>query len=174
VLIGVSAAAHRATPHAGPDTGSILPLVIGYVAIAAVLITVGIDVSKVFLAQRALDSSADAAALAAAQGVDTAAVYDGTIACGKPLPLDLVKASDLVGQSFTGDQASLRRTFRSLGAPRTSVADGTATVGLSGDVAVPFGQVLSWLDPGHPHGLVRVSDTAHARSPVAGIACDRR
>jgi Putative Flp pilus-assembly TadE/G-like len=153
----------------GGDDGSILVLIIGYTAIAAVLIVVGIDVSKVFLAQRALASTADSAALAAAQGVDTHAVYDGPgLRCGAPLPLDQQRAADLAGMAVAGQAGSLRHTFASLAPPETSVGGGTASVELSGEVAVPFGRVLAWLDPSHPGGTVRVTETSRARSPVAG------
>jgi hypothetical protein len=154
------------------DEGSIMVLVIGYTAIAAVLITVGIDTSKVFLAQRALASAADSAALAAAQGVDARAIYSGAgLRCGQPLPLNQLHAAELAGTSVEGDAPDLSHTFATLGPPQTSLAGGTVSVELSGEVAVPFGKVLGWLDPSRPNGLVHVSETSHARSPVAGGTC---
>ena len=76
------------------DEGQLTLLIIGFVAIAAVLIVIGVDASKVFLAQRALSSAADAAALSASQAVDKAAIYAGTGGrCGGLLPLDDVEAS---------------------------------------------------------------------------------
>jgi uncharacterized membrane protein len=154
------------------DGGSIMVLVIGYTAIAAVLITVGIDTSKVFLAQRALASVADSAALAAAQGVDVAAIYSGPgLRCGQPLPLSALHAAALAGTSVDQDATALSRTFATLGPPQTSLDGATVTVELSGEVAVPFGKVLGWLDPSRPDGLVRVTETSHARSPVAGGTC---
>jgi hypothetical protein len=151
------------------DDGSILVMIIGCTVIATVLIVVGIDVSKVFLARRALASAADAAALAGAGGVDTRAVYDGAgLRCGRRLPLAPARATELATGSVAAASRDLRRTFASLDDPRTSVADGTVDVELSGDVAVPFGRVLAWLDPSRPSGEVHVSEVAHARSPVAG------
>jgi hypothetical protein len=156
-------------PHASNDDGSITVLIIGYVAIAAVLMTVGVDVSKVFLAQRALAAAADSAALAAAQGVDTQAVYDGPgPTCGQPLPLDPARAAGLAAGSVAADRPDLDRTFVSVSGPRTTVSGGTASVGLTAAVAVPFGRVLGWLDPSHRDGEVGVSETSHARSPVGG------
>ncbi len=147
-------------------------LIIGYTAIAAVLITVGIDTSKVFLAQRALASAADSAALAAAQGVDVNAIYaGGALRCGQPLPLDLQHASTLAIGSVGDDRTDLQHSFVTIADPQTSLDAGTVTVELSGEVAVPFGRVLSWLDPSRPNGLVRVTETSHARSPVAGSGC---
>lgn len=154
------------------DDGSVMVLIIGYTAIAAVLITVGIDTSKVFLAQRALASAADSAALAAAQGVNRHAIYDGAgLRCGQPLPLNRQHAADLATESVANDASDLSHTFASLGEPQTSLDGGTVSVELSGEVAVPFGHVLAWLDPSRPDGLVRVSGTSHAQSPIAGGAC---
>lgn len=158
------------TPRASVDDGSIMVLIIGYTTIAAVLIVVGVDVSKVFLAQRALASAADSAALAAAEGVDTHAVYSGPgLQCGQPLPLDQGRAAALAAGSVAADSPDLGRSFASLADPRTAVDGGTVSVALTGEVAVPFGRVLGWLDPSRSDGLVRVSETSHARSPVAGV-----
>jgi hypothetical protein len=154
------------------DEGSVLVLIIGYTAIAAVLITVGIDTSKVFLARRALAAAADSAALSAAQGVDRQAIYAGDgLRCGQPLPLDQARAAALAARSVNDDAADLSHTFISLSAPQTSLDAGTVSVELSGQVAVPFGRVLSWLDPSRPNGLVTVTETSHARSPLVGGTC---
>ena len=161
----------RHRPETGDD-GSVLILVIGYTALAAVLITVGIDTSKVFLARRALASATDSAALAAAQGVDRSAIYNGNgLQCGRPLPLDPQHAASLAALSVSDDQRDLGHLFRSVAAPTTSLDAGTVTVAVSGRVAVPFGRVLAWLDPGHSDGLVRITETSHARSPVVGGTC---
>jgi Putative Flp pilus-assembly TadE/G-like len=155
-----------------PDGGSITVLVIGYVAIALLLIVAGIDASKVFLAQRALSSAADSAALAAAQGVDTHALYTGSgIRCGSILPLDAARAGDLAANALDDDAPGLRHTFVDLSDPQTSVTGGDVSVRLSGQVAVPFGKVLGWLVPSYPDGRVPVTETAHATSPVAGGGC---
>jgi uncharacterized membrane protein len=154
-----------------PDDGSVLVLIIGYTAIAAVLIVVGVDVSAVFLAQRTLASSADSAALSAAQGVDITAVYDGPgLRCAHDLPLDPTRAEQLAAASVAGDRADLGRSFTSL-ADRTEVIGGTVSVTLSGSVAVPFGKVLSWLDPADRDGTVSMTASATARSPVTGGDC---
>jgi uncharacterized membrane protein len=153
------------------DEGSITVLVIGYTAIALVLIVVGVDVSKVFLAQRALSSAADSAALAAAQGVDRAQIYNGAaLQCGARLPLDPGRAGTLAAQSLDDARPTLGHSVAELAAPQTAVESGTVSVRLTGAVHVPFGKVLSWLDPSRPDGLVHISETAHARSPVGGAA----
>src|SRR3954451_6787334 len=71
------------------EDGQLTVLMIGYTFIAAVLVLVGVDASKVFLARRALASVADSAALAGAQAIDRAAVYRGDVrACRGVLPID--------------------------------------------------------------------------------------
>ena len=102
-------------------------LVIGYTAIASVLLIVGVDASKVFLARRALSSAADAAALAAAEGVDRNALYNGDgPRCGQPLPLSGSRAAGLAARSVALDRRHLSHLFASLSEPATSVAGGTA------------------------------------------------
>ena len=63
---------------AGDEDGSILPLVLGYAMLALVLILVTVDATSLYLAQKRLDSVADAAALAGADG------FTLTIAGGSP------------------------------------------------------------------------------------------
>jgi hypothetical protein len=156
-----------AAPDPPSDGGQLSLLIIGYTAIALVLILVGIDVSKVFLARRALSSVADSAALAAAQAVDRSAVYTGpTGGCGALLPLDGVRADALVRLALDDDRSDLEQTFADLDDPSTIAAAGTVTVHLSGSVAVPFGHVLATLLPGHDDGLVHVAVTASAQSPL--------
>lgn len=151
----------------GRDDGSITLLVIGYTVIAAVLVVAGIDVSKVFLARRALASAADAAALAAAQQVDRSAVYAGTAGgCGQLLPIDVDAAGRAAAAGLDGDAADLSQTFAALDPPQTTVDAGTVTVRMSGDVAVPFGAVLALLDPRRPDGRVHVEVSSSAQSPV--------
>jgi len=60
-------------------------LMIFFAVIVAGLITVIVDVSTVFLAQREMQSVADGAALAAVQHADLPTVYGGTL--GDSLPL---------------------------------------------------------------------------------------
>ena len=152
----------------GPrDEGSLTLLVIGYAAILALLVVVGVDVSKVFLAHRALSSVADEAALAAAQSIDRAAVYSGEGGgCGDLLPLDSATAAQGVAMTVDGDMADLRHTFTTVAVPETSVSGGRVTVHLAGEVAVPFGHALALLLPGRGDGLVHVDATATAESPV--------
>ena len=57
------------------ERGSIAPLVIGLTAVLLVLVAVVVDASAAFLRRQELDSVADAAALAATDGVQGDAVY---------------------------------------------------------------------------------------------------
>ena len=62
------------------DEGSILPLTIGYALIALALILVCADATSLYLAQKRLDSLADAAALAGSDGFTLVADGDHPIA----------------------------------------------------------------------------------------------
>lgn len=147
------------------DDGSITVLVIGYTALAVVLLMVGIAASKVFLARRALAAAADQAALQAAQAVSTTRIYVDGLTCGDGLPLSSPRAAAAAGTAMDASRSDLRHTFRSLGRPRTVVRQGVVAVTLSGSVRLPFQSYLGWLDPGHRD--VTVTTTAHADSPVA-------
>lgn len=152
------------------DDGSLSLLVIGYVLIASVLIVIGVDVSKVFLAQRSLSSAADAAALAGAQAVDRAAVYRGTVDC-TGLPIDPTSATTAVAASLDDADSALRQTFVSVSEPDVQVEGDTVRVRLQGDVTVPLGGVLALLLPDHPGGRVGVTADAAATSALSTPAC---
>lgn len=154
------------------DEGQLTLLLIGYAAVALILVVVGVDVSAAFLARRALASAADAAALDAAQAVDRAAVYSGSVGgCGATLPLDPDLARSRALAVVADDAGDLRRTFRQLDPVAVNVNGGTVTVHLSGRAKVPFGRLLAVLVPGHDDGAVEIDVTAHARSPVSGAGC---
>jgi len=57
------------------ERGSITPLVIGFALLVAVLVAVVVDASAAYLRRQGLDSVADAAALAATDGLQGDAVY---------------------------------------------------------------------------------------------------
>src|SRR3954468_23328643 len=58
-----------------PERGSITPLIIGFALLVAVLVAVVVDASAAYLRRQGLDSLADAAALAATDGLQGDAVY---------------------------------------------------------------------------------------------------
>lgn len=158
--------------RAAAEDGQLTVLVIGYTFIAAALIVVAIDVSSLFLARRALSSAADSAALAAAQQVDRAAVYSGSVAAGCGLlPIEPDAAQQAATDSFATALDDLHKQFRALDEPRVDVAGGRVTVHAEGDAAVPFVAVLRWLDPGRGDGLFRLTVDAAASSPLTGTIC---
>ncbi len=59
---------------AAGEEGSILPLTLGYVVLALVLVLVCVDATSLYLAQKRVDALADGAALAGADGFVFAAV----------------------------------------------------------------------------------------------------
>jgi uncharacterized membrane protein len=155
-----------------PESGQITLLLIGYVAVALVLVVVGIDVSAVFLARRALSSAADAAAIAAAQAIDRQAVYGGGLdGCGGSLPVDAAEARARAAAVLADGADVLGHAFRSVAPPDVVVGAGTVSVRLAGRAKVPFGRLLAVLAPGHEDGTVEVDVTAHARSPLSAGNC---
>ncbi len=75
----------------GDDEGSVLLLTIGYVVLALAAVLVCVDATSLYLAQKRLDSLADAAALAGADGF-TLEVVDGS-------PLATLHADDVRTQA---------------------------------------------------------------------------
>jgi uncharacterized membrane protein len=139
---------------AGGDDGQLMLLIICYAVIAGLLVTVVVDTSKVFLYRRSLVAASDAAALAAANQPDLAAVYGGR---GRVLPISRGGAEAAVGQyAEDADLPARFRGFEVLGVE----TDGTrVTVTLRATVPMPFG-VLG------PRGY-QVVATSTARSPIA-------
>ena len=146
------------------DDGQLTVLVLGYSAIAILLIVVGMDASAAFLARRALTAAADDAAVAAAGAVDRSAVYRGGLACGQPLPLDSGRAEAQAAESVDSD-VDLRHSFSAVATPITTVAGPTVTVALAGRARLPLGGVIGLLDPS-ARGGVTITVTSHAQSPT--------
>jgi uncharacterized membrane protein len=108
----------RLAIDAEDDEGSVLLLTLGYAVLAMVAILICVDATSLYLAQKRLDSLADAAALAAADG------FEFTVADGEPMATlsseavrdqaqalvdDLATAASLVSAT-TPDGASARVT----------------------------------------------------------------
>ncbi|MDQ0615930.1 putative membrane protein [Microbacterium sp. W4I4] len=68
---------HRLRDLADDEDGSILPLVLGYVLLAIAVIFVCVSATDLYIAQKRLDSLADAAALAGADGFTLEVAGDG-------------------------------------------------------------------------------------------------
>lgn len=141
------------------DEGQLLLLVLGCTLVVALLLTVVVDASRVFLAQRALSAAADAAALAGADAVDEAAFYRS--GAQELVPLSGTAAREAVDGYVAA--AELPSRFQDLDVA-TSLGDGgtSVTVTCSARVRLPFVNVVS---AGHAEGYP-VSVTASARSPL--------
>jgi Flp pilus assembly protein TadG len=108
---------------ADQDEGSVMLLMIFLALIIAGLITVVTDVSTVFLAQREMQSTADGAALAAAQQADLRAVYTGDL--GAQLPLSREQATAAIND-YAANQS---RIPHECSAATYQVVDGVDSVG---------------------------------------------
>lgn len=126
------------------ERGSVTPLIIGFAIILIMLMTVVVDASKVFLYKRDLAAAADGAALAAADGISEAAIYQGGIGDDIELSQELaeqkvrhyVHANGLVSQ-FHGDLSY-----------STSVSGNEVTVSFHSAADLPFVNKISseWAD----------------------------
>jgi hypothetical protein len=145
-------------PRRADDDGQVVLLIIGFTVIAALLITVVVNVSRVFLVQRGLGAAADGAAVSAAGAVDEAAVYTGGI--GDGLPLDPGEARGRVADYAAA--GGLADRFEGFRVDRVEVTGDRATVTFSSVVRLPFQALV----PGRYRNGVPVTVTASARSPV--------
>lgn len=144
------------------DDGQLLPLIIGYAVVIALLITVVVDVSTVYLQRRALAAAADAAALAAINAVDPAAVVDGRVGAIEALVVSdetaLARVADYAADAHLGDR------FEDFAVRGVDVGgDGTTvTVTMAARVPIPFVNAISddW-----GTGL-KIIASASARAPL--------
>ena len=132
----------RAVTSSG-DEGQLILLILAYAVIAALLVTVVVDVSKVFLYRRSLVAAADGAALSAANQPDLAAVYNGT---GATLPLSRSGTEAAVRQ-YAAD-AELADRFEGFDVAGVETDGVTVTVTLRAAVPLPFVNLISshWTD----------------------------
>lgn len=77
-------------------------MTIGFFAVLGLLVAIVINVSGAYLERRELDNLADGAALAAADGLDTAAFYTGG-----EVTVDPAQAQRLVAQYVSGSDARI-------------------------------------------------------------------
>jgi uncharacterized membrane protein len=140
------------------DEGQLLLLILAYAVIAALLVTVVVDVSKVFLYRRSLVAAADGAALSAANQPDLVSVYNGTDAT---LPLSSAGTAAAVRQ-YAAD-ADLADRFEGFEVDDVTTDGVVVTVTLRAAVPMPFANLISprWAK-GYPVGAV-----ARARSPLS-------
>lgn len=77
-----------------PEDGSITPLIVGLAVVVALLVAVAVDASAAYLRREGLNSLADAAALAATEGVQAESAYvDGL---GHEVRIEAASARQLV------------------------------------------------------------------------------
>jgi Flp pilus assembly protein TadG len=156
----------------GSDEGQVMLLMIFFAVIIAGLITVIVDVSTVFLAQRELQSTADGAALAAAQQADVRAIYTAPV--GAQLPLSAAQVL-VIANSYASNSARIPHecspsSYRlvvgqdAAGNERTGLqADGsTVRIELTCRVPLPF---VSFVARAFTDG-VTIDEVAYARTAV--------
>jgi uncharacterized membrane protein len=140
------------------DEGQLILLVLAYAVIAALLVTVVVNVSKVYLNRRSLVAAADGAALSAANQPDLDAVYNGA---GGTLPLSPGGTEAAVRQ-YARD-ADLADRFEGFQVVDVTTDGVTVTVTLRAEVGMPFLNLLSdQYSAGYP-----VRAVARARSPLS-------
>ena len=133
-------------------------LVLAYTVIAAVLITVVVDVSQAYLYRRSLLAAADAAALSAANQPDLGAVYAGD----DPAALPLSEGGARRAVEQYADDAELADRFRDFEIVTVDTNGAAVTVTLRAVVHLPLANlVTSRWGGGYP-----VVATANARSPL--------
>ncbi|MDQ1496572.1 MAG: hypothetical protein QOG69_3055 [Actinomycetota bacterium] len=156
----------------GSDAGQVMLLMIFFAVIIAGLLTVIVDVSTVFLAQRELQSTADGAALAAAQQADVRAIYTAPV--GDQLPLSAAQVLS-VANLYSSNSARIphecsRSSYRlvagqdAAGNERSGLqADGlTVRIEITCTVPLPF---VSLVARAFTNG-VTIHEVAYARTAV--------
>ncbi len=111
----------RVTVATSDDEGSVLLLTLGYAVLAIAAILVCVDATSLYLAQKRLDSLADAAALAGAEGFTLAVVDDEPVAS---LTGDAVRAqADAIVVAVGGGAVLLSAGTEDGVSARVTVAD---------------------------------------------------
>jgi len=115
------------------ERGSITPLVIGFAFVVAVLVAVVVDASAAYLRRQGLDSVADAAALAATDGLQGDRVY--TSGLGDHAEIDPAAARRYIEDYLRTTGATAR--YPGLAWTVTSTGD-TVVVRLSAPLRLPL------------------------------------
>jgi hypothetical protein len=141
----------------GDDDGQLLLLVLAYAVIAALLVTVVVDLSKVYLYRRALVAAADGAALSAANEPDLARVYRGG---NQTLPLS-PEAVQVAVRQYEKD-GDLDRRFDGFRIDEVATDGTVVRVRFEAVAHLPFANLLV----GRWRGGYQVHATARAESPL--------
>lgn len=115
------------------EEGSITPLIIGFAVVVAMLAAVVVDASAAYLRRQGLNSAADAAALAATDGIQGEAVY--THGLGRRAQIDPVAARQYVAEYVA--TSGIRRRFPGLDYSVETTAN-TVVVHLVAPVDLPL------------------------------------
>jgi uncharacterized membrane protein len=142
----------------GDDDGQLLLLVLIYTMIAGLLVTVVVNLSRVYLYRRSLVAAADGAAIAAANVPDLPKVYADSTSRALPLA-----ASGDVVADYARD-ARLDTRFDGFDVVSVTTDGTTVTVTLRAVVHMPF---LNFVSSQYAHGYP-VEAVATARSPFVG------
>ncbi len=143
------------------EEGSVLLLILGLVVLAALFVTVVMDVSALFLDRRDLIAAADGAALAGAQAVDKEAIYTGGLPEYGALSLDQNGARAAV-QSYLLEDGFFDK-YRDFNVEIQTTST-TVRVQIRAVVELPVSNTVT---PGSDDG-VTVRASATARSAVVG------
>lgn len=119
--------------RARDDEGQISVLIVGFVAVLVVLIGVVVDASAAYLQRAGLNSLADAAALAATDGLQGEAIYTGGL--GERGRIDPAAASSYAAEYL--DASAARRKYPGLKAIVTTDND-TVRVRLTAPLVLPI------------------------------------
>ncbi len=101
------------------ECGSVTPLIIGFAVVVAMLVAVVVDASAAFLRRQGLNAAADAAALAATDGLQGEHVY--THGLGERADIDPVAARRFVAQHLA--RTGLARRYPGLDYTVRTTAD---------------------------------------------------
>lgn len=123
------------------DSGQLILLALIYALIAAIMVMVVTDVSKLYLARRSLAATADGAALAAAQAIDRGAFYrDGARG---DLRLDPAAARRAIAAYAERNNLPARFADFTFDAPQVSDNGQTVSVRVHCRVVLPFTGVFT-------------------------------
>jgi hypothetical protein len=117
------------------ERGQMLPMIIGFGIIVMLLCAVVFDASQAFVYRRGLHAIADGAALAATNGIDKTAIYEGGLG-------DKVILSRELAQQEV-DRYMAAGNYQSLDCAVTGLTAARVTVTCDGTVVLPIANAIS-------------------------------
>jgi exo-beta-1,3-glucanase (GH17 family) len=125
------------------EDGSILVFGIGLAVTAIMIFTLAVNVATLWLTRNVLDGIADGAALAAAQAIDSDAIYESGV--GGNLKLNSSQAKNRVKQYV--QTGNIKSQVRELGIKSVVVSGTSVTVTLQAKPNLAFGYLLPISSP---------------------------